>query len=81
MYPSNGDVVDLTPANFDRMVKQSDSIWLVEFYAPWCGHCKSLVPEFTKTAKALKVSQIYVIYSFFQYADFQNPENMIKLLS
>ncbi|GAB0100129.1 Protein disulfide-isomerase A6 homolog [Sergentomyia squamirostris] len=54
LYPSSSDVVDLTPANFDRLVKQSDSIWIVEFYAPWCGHCKSLVPEYQKLATALK---------------------------
>lgn len=54
MYPSNGDVIELTPSNFDKLVVQSDEVWIVEFYAPWCGHCKSLVPEYKKAATALK---------------------------
>lgn len=54
LYPNSGDVVNLTPANFDQLVVNSDEVWLVEFYAPWCGHCKSLVPEYQKAAAALR---------------------------
>lgn len=54
MYSANDDVVTLSPANFQREVLQSDSLWLVEFYAPWCGHCRSLTPEWKKAATALK---------------------------
>ncbi|MGH0166501.1 UNVERIFIED_CONTAM: hypothetical protein FKN15_000331, partial [Acipenser sinensis] len=53
-YSSSDDVVELTPANFNREVLQSDSLWLVEFYAPWCGHCQSLTPHWKKAATALK---------------------------
>uniref|UniRef100_A0A915D7H1 protein disulfide-isomerase n=1 Tax=Ditylenchus dipsaci TaxID=166011 RepID=A0A915D7H1_9BILA len=53
MYDSD-EVVELTASNFQARVLNDDSIWIVEFYAPWCGHCKSLVPEYKKTAKALK---------------------------
>ncbi|KAM7351187.1 protein disulfide-isomerase A6 homolog CaBP1 isoform 1-T3 [Cochliomyia hominivorax] len=51
--PSDG-VTELTPSNFDRLVVQDDAIWVIEFYAPWCGHCQSLVPEYKKLAKAVK---------------------------
>ncbi|XP_042602269.1 protein disulfide-isomerase A6-like [Cyprinus carpio] len=54
LYSASDDVVELNPSNFNREVIQSDSLWLVEFYAPWCGHCKSLAPEWKKAATALK---------------------------
>lgn len=45
-------VVDLTPDNFDQFVNGSKSA-LVEFYAPWCGHCKQLVPAYTKLGEEI----------------------------
>lgn len=53
-YSSGDGVVELTPSNFDREVVNSDALWIVEFYAPWCGHCQSLTPEWKKAAKALQ---------------------------
>ncbi|XP_017858935.1 PREDICTED: probable protein disulfide-isomerase A6 [Drosophila arizonae] len=53
-YSPSDNVVELTPSNFNREVLQSDAIWVVEFYAPWCGHCQSLVPEYKKLAGAVK---------------------------
>jgi len=54
LYGPGDDVVLLTSANFNSRVVQSNEIWLVEFFAPWCGHCKNLAPEWIKAAKALK---------------------------
>ncbi|XP_063831856.1 protein disulfide-isomerase A6 homolog [Ostrinia nubilalis] len=54
LYDSSSDVIELTPNNFDKLVLNSDEVWIVEFYAPWCGHCKNLVPEYKKAARALK---------------------------
>ena len=34
-YTSSDDVVELTPSNFNKLVIQSDEVWMVEFYAPW----------------------------------------------
>lgn len=53
LYQSN-EVIELTPDNFETLVLKSDDVWVVEFYAPWCGHCKNLVPEYKKVSKALK---------------------------
>ncbi|BFZ21114.1 hypothetical protein BsWGS_24153 [Bradybaena similaris] len=53
-YGPGDDVVQLTPSNFHKTVIESSELWLVEFFAPWCGHCQSLTPEWKKAASALK---------------------------
>ena len=41
---SRNKVVSLNDGNFHSEVVNSDELWFVEFYAPWCGHCKALQP-------------------------------------
>ncbi|EDO47340.1 predicted protein [Nematostella vectensis] len=47
-------VADLDESNFDKIVKNPDNNVLVEFFAPWCGHCKNLAPVYEKVGEAFK---------------------------
>lgn len=53
------DVLILTDSNFQDVVN-GEPIMLVEFYAPWCGHCQTLAPEYSKAASTLKTAKVPV---------------------
>lgn len=50
-------VIDLIPSNFDDVVLKSGKPTLVEFFAPWCGHCKTLAPIYEELAQAFEFSK------------------------
>mmetsp|Transcript_35413 Transcript_35413/g.67774 ORF Transcript_35413/g.67774 Transcript_35413/m.67774 type:complete len:426 (-) Transcript_35413:221-1498(-) len=54
LYSDKDDVVMLSPDNWEDQIGQSGEFWIVEFFAPWCGHCKQLAPEWKKAAKELR---------------------------
>lgn len=49
-FASASAVLDLEPGNFDDVVLKSGKPALVEFFAPWCGHCKNLAPVYEELA-------------------------------
>ncbi|KAJ3014107.1 Protein disulfide-isomerase A6, partial [Thoreauomyces humboldtii] len=53
LYSSRDQVIQITPKNFNAEVMQTEHPVIAEFYAPWCGHCKSLAPEYKKAAQKL----------------------------
>ncbi|PZC76327.1 hypothetical protein B5X24_HaOG204774 [Helicoverpa armigera] len=56
-WSEDTDVVHLTATNFDDTLANAKNA-LVVFYAPWCGHCKRIKPEFEKAAKKIKTEKI-----------------------
>lgn len=51
----------LVGKNFEQIVYDETKDVLVEFYAPWCGHCKSLVPIYDELALKLANNKNIVI--------------------
>ncbi|CAE7767649.1 P4hb, partial [Symbiodinium microadriaticum] len=56
-----GDVVVLKGKSFNELVMDNEKDVLVEFYAPWCGHCKKLAPVYDELGAMYKDNENIVI--------------------
>merc|ERR1712083_148008 len=47
--------------NFDELVTKSEKDVLVEFYAPWCGHCKKLTPIYDELGEKMAEEAVEIV--------------------
>lgn len=77
LYDSRSNVIGLTDKTFQSQVIKSNAFTLVEFYAPWCGHCKSLAPEYNRVADILYGIINVGAVDMDQYASVGQPYGML----
>ncbi|KAL9602162.1 MAG: hypothetical protein Q9219_002026 [cf. Caloplaca sp. 3 TL-2023] len=53
LYSKKSAVLQVDGRSYDKLVAKSNQVSIVEFYAPWCGHCQNLKPAYEKAAKGL----------------------------
>lgn len=59
---NNNEPVKVAVAdNFRDVVTENGKDTLIEFYAPWCGHCKKLAPTYDELAQKLAAEDVAIV--------------------
>lgn len=57
---NSGNVKVVVAKNFDEIVNNAKSDVLIEFYAPWCGHCKKLTPIYEELGEKMAHEDVVI---------------------
>ena len=75
---NDGPVKVVVGNTFDKIVMDESKDVLIEFYAPWCGHCKSLDPIYKKLGQKYKSDKNLVIAKMDATANDAPPEFKVE---
>ena len=74
-----GGVTVVTGRSFDRLVLDDSKDVFIEFYAPWCGHCKSLAPKYEELAQLLAPVETLLIAKLDATANDWSQKNVYEV--